>query len=707
MGKGPTPRASTPLELVHTDVWGPVGTKSFGGKEYYISFIDDCTQMAWISLMSTKDESLSKFKLFLNAIPKDLKVKHLRSDCGGEYINKEFAAYLESQSIHHEPTPAHTPQFNGVAERFNRTMLGMVRAMLFDSGMTKGFWGEALHTALYIHNRLPTSANKGFKSPYELFHGKPAELDHIHHFGCKAWLNIQNAKKLSPHAHEVRYLGPDSTSSYKLWIPESHTVTVSHDVTFPLEGVNAGTTNVKPTSPDEPLLDETEEEEEPSIMDQTTGLDDTFIEEPQANDNDDSVEEPPSTAPESQSDTTTRDQPSASLTPPPPATSTQAIVSIPAGTKWPSISPRKLRPRTAIKPPARFRDEGNITQEEHLLNVVQEYLNISLHDVATPNSYHEAITSPQSDLWHKAMEDEFNSLTSNGTFKLVPRPEGINVITTRWVYKIASGEIDRCKARWVARGYSQIEGVDYDETYSPVLRLECLRLILGYAVLHDLEIEIMDVKTAFLQGELKEEIYVEQPAGFVSHLHPDHVCRLLRSLYGLKQAPLIWNETLDQWLRENDFKPTDGDPCVYYRIRNRRIAFIAVYVDDLTIICHVRDLNGIKRGLHNRFPVTDLGAATSILGVELLRDRAAGTLKLRQRGHILGVLKTFQMIYCNPAVTPMETNLKLIKAATPEENYPYRQAIGKLLYIALASRPDIAYAVSYLSRFSAFYDSTH
>ncbi|MHB1955508.1 MAG: Ty1/Copia family ribonuclease HI, partial [Sulfobacillus sp.] len=235
-------------------------------------------------------------------------------------------------------------------------------------------------------------------------------------------------------------------------------------------------------------------------------------------------------------------------------------------------------------------------------------------------------------------------------------------------------------------------------------------LLLGYATIRDLEIHQMDVDSAFLNAELKEEVYITQPEGYLSKKYPHYVCRLKKSLYGLKQAPLAWNQTLDSHLRANGFSPIEADSCIYVRQQEETIAIIAIYVDDCTIICHKSDLQQIKQMLSVKFKMKDLGAATAILGIEVIRNRTKGTLSLRQSGRIAAILKSFAMDNAKPANTPMAANLELPKLdviSSDDLKLPYRQAVGKLLYVAIASRPDISYAVSYLSRFVTGYSLQH
>jgi hypothetical protein len=173
-------------------------------------------------------------------------------------------------------------------------------------------------------------------------------------------------------------------------------------------------------------------------------------------------------------------------------------------------------------------------------------------------SFKEAVNLPQKQKWIEVMTEEYKVLLRSNTFTLVPLPEGRKPIKTKWIYKIkynSNGSIERFKARWVARGFTQKKGIDFDETYAPVVRLENLRLLLAYATQNNLEADQVDIDSAFLQAKLTEEIYVTQPEGFISKEFPNHVCRLNKSLYGLKQAPLLWNQTLDKLFKTEGFIP--------------------------------------------------------------------------------------------------------------------------------------------------------
>ncbi len=270
--------------------------------------------------------------------------------------------------------------------------------------------------------------------------------------------------------------------------------------------------------------------------------------------------------------------------------------------------------------------------------------------------------------------------------------------------------MEHYKACWVVKGFSQLYSIDYNETFTPVVHLKNLHLLLALATTLNLEIHQMDMDSTFLHTHLTEEIYITQPKGFISPEHPHHICHLLKSLYGLKQAPYTWNKAIDAHLLSNGFVPTNTDPCIYIYCKGQQVAIISLYVNDCTILASKALLPFAKNVLSQKFKIKDLREASSILGIKILRDRALGTLELHQTGHIDAILCQFNMENCKPQFTPMEVGLHLPKLDTiPKEctNIPYHQAIGKLLYLSQVSRPDIAYTINYLSRHINTFNETH
>jgi hypothetical protein len=320
------------------------------------------------------------------------------------------------------------------------------------------------------------------------------------------------------------------------------------------------------------------------------------------------------------------------------------------------------------------------------------------------------------------MREEIASTTAANTWQLVPLPDGRVAIGCKWVFKIkrrADGSIDRYKARLVAKGFSQKEGLDYKETFAPVARMPSLRALLAIAAAQDLEIHQMDVKTAFLNGDLEEDIYMQQPEGFVAPGQQSKlVCKLNKSLYGLKQAGRSWYKKIDGVLIELGFTPLHSDNCVYVQRKEQQpVIYLLLYVDDLILICkEVSRLELVKKELMRHFDMKDMGEAHFILGLQIHRDRANGRLSLSQAEYARTVLERFDMADCKAASTPMSTGTKLVKegdSMTPTadveemKNVPYSQAVGAVMYAMLGTRPDLGHSITSLSQFLQYPGRTH
>jgi hypothetical protein len=339
-----------------------------------------------------------------------------------------------------------------------------------------------------------------------------------------------------------------------------------------------------------------------------------------------------------------------------------------------------------------------------------------------PNTYKKALQTPDSNKWELAMQEEYGALMDNGTWELADLPAGRKAIKCKWVYKLkysGTGELLRHKARLVAKGFTQIHGIDFDETFSPVARLDSVRLLLALAALEDWDIHQIDVKTAFLNGELDEELYMEQPEGFVVPGHRLKVCRLRKAIYGLKQASRVWYLKLKTVLSLIGFdEMITGDVCIFgYRQQVGDInvlTIIIVYVDDMNLLGNnLPHIQQVKSHLNDHFSITDLGDTSYFLGLHITRDRSKRQLHLDQHKYIGDVLTRFQMEECNPAFTPFPTGCVLQKNNSPvDDNDPdfirqYQSIVGSLMYAMLGTRPDIAFAVNKLSQFGSNPDQSH
>ena len=325
----------------------------------------------------------------------------------------------------------------------------------------------------------------------------------------------------------------------------------------------------------------------------------------------------------------------------------------------------------------------------------------------------EALSGPDAENWRKAMEDEMESLRKTGTWTLVEPPNNRQIVTCKWVLRIkrnATGEPVRFKARVVARGFSQVPGIDFKDTFSPTLKITGFRMLVALAALHNLELHHLDVQTAFLHGELSEEIYMQQPPFFEDSTYPHHVCRLQKSIYGLKQSPRVWYHKLHSFLINVGYNRLKNEPNIYLRKTNTTFIIIGVYVDDIPLISNSKScINLAKKELASVFPISDLGPMTQFLGIQVIRNRISRSISLSQSQYIDTILKRFDMLHCKPINTPMTAPCKLSLDDSPKndrersemEVVPYKQVLGCIRYLVSCTRPDICFAAGFLSRFMA------
>ena len=331
-----------------------------------------------------------------------------------------------------------------------------------------------------------------------------------------------------------------------------------------------------------------------------------------------------------------------------------------------------------------------------------------------PLCYKEAVEGSNSDKWKAAMKEEMMALGKNGTWDLVELPKGRKTVGCKWVFKLKRGvndTEDRYKARLVAKGFSQKAGIDFHEIFSPVVKIVSIRIVLALVALFDLELQQLDVKTAFLHGDLDEEIYMEQPEGFVQHRNAKFVCRLKKSLYGLKQSPRQWYKKFDSFMLSQKYVRSEYDHCVYFKQLNNGIFIILVlYVDDMLLASKsIEEINRLKAQMARTFDMKDLGAARQILGMEIFRDRSNGKLWLSQQKYIEKILLRFGMNNVKPVSVPLASHFKLSSSLCPntdeEKDYmsriPYANVVGCLMYAMVCTRPDISHAVGVVSRYMA------
>ena len=652
-------RTNDIMELVHSDVCGPMSIASYGGARYFVTFIDDYSRICRVYFMRTKDEVFSKFKEYEAEVANqtDKRIKVLRTDNGGEYTSKQFEDYLKMKGIVHQKTVPHSPQQNGVAERLNRTINEIALAQIVHANVPHNLWAESVGAAVYIRNRMPMTTTG--VTPYERFFGRKPRVDHIRIFGCYGYALLPETerRKLMPKAEKLRLVGygPNSTG-YRLFDEQSRKLVIRRDVQF-----------------------------NENDFGRETVLDCDPVPTPVQQSSSSNLEQV-----ESQS------QPSADNSEPAPAIR------------------RSLRKR---KEPNRFgdwvqSDELDVTDFDEIdLAVAQPERCHYLFHISQdePRTIEEAVSSKESEKWQEAADNEYNSLVNMDTWELVELPEGRKTIGCRWVFKRKykeDGSIERYKARLVAKGYSQRYGVDYHETFSPVVRFDTLRTLLSFAVQNNLLIDQMDVTTAFLNGYLDEEIYMEQPPGYAEKGKENLVCKLKRSLYGLKQSPRCWNQRFTAYLQGLGFERCESDYCVF--VKKDPLILITVYVDDLVLMTeNSLQMQQLKSDLIKEFKMIDMGPLHYILGVAVKQTEDG--LHLNQEAYIDNMLRKFKLEDAKTVAMPADPNVVLCKndGSQSVDQKNYQSMIGSLLYAALATRPDIQFAVGACSRYNSCPTQTH
>jgi hypothetical protein len=312
--------------------------------------------------------------------------------------------------------------------------------------------------------------------------------------------------------------------------------------------------------------------------------------------------------------------------------------------------------------------------------------------------------------WEVACQAEMRSFKHMKVYEVIPRPKDKNVVGSKWVFRIKrgpDGAVLKYKARVVAQGFTRIEGVDFDETFAPVAKLASLHTILALAAELDLEVHQMDVKSAYLNRELKEDIYMKPPPGF--DVPEGMVLKLVKALYGTKQGGRVWYENIRKMLYSMGYECTEADHAVFTRVRSGALSILALYVNNITMACKsIETINQDKEKLKEHYEMTDLGEITWILGIHVTRDRRAGWIALSQEKYTLEVLERFGKLDVRPISTPSLANEHLMKINSPEiDIQPYQRTVGALMYLMLRTCPDLAYTVAALGRHSACPGTDH
>ncbi|SGZ03860.1 BQ5605_C032g11026 [Microbotryum silenes-dioicae] len=745
------------LALIHVDV-AQMPRASFGGHRYMLVIVDDYSRKQWCLLLTYKSDVFHRLRDWILEVENATgdRVKTIRSDNGGEFTLRTFVDFCVAKGIRRELTIPYTPQQNGRVERTNRTIKEGILALLYSAGADTRLWAEAAKYFVHCKNLLPHAGIHG-EVPDTRWYGMAPDVSSLRTFGCRAWHCLPSVKRtdLDPKAVPLIFVGlDDHAKAYRLFDPATRKILLSRNVVFresefpalqPAANTTTGATplpvaaEVYPDQVDhsEPLLVASPRSPAPRAAPPGPA--------PVASDQGLRRPSPGRAVPDQDSHA-----PPASDQGPSPASDQGSPTASDQGSSdsaisTPCPSPRPVVPRPLPAPPSPARSESPdpidlLPRSSDLASfcLAPEFpddLDDALHSPppvaylasgaaallnnAPPDSteliapardpphWRAAMATPQADEWRLAAQAEFDSLSRDfSAFTPIDEslvPADAKILGSRFVFRTKRdqhGQVKSYKGRLVARGDSQRSGIDFDETFAPVAKFTSIRALLALAAAHGYHVHQADIDKAYLHGKLDKPLYIRVPDGIYM---PGKVLQLHRSLYGLRQAGRIWNDEIDSALSALGYAATESDHCVYVRTAGDERHYIALYVDDLLMISpSLPEIERTLQGLEQRYGVKRLGEAEYILGIQIRRSDD-GSITLSQEQYLKDVLARFGMSDAHPVATPMQPDLRLEVELQPTpfpDRTRYLQAIGSLMYASTGTRPDLAYTVGYLARFS-------
>ncbi|KAJ1695555.1 hypothetical protein LUZ63_012253 [Rhynchospora breviuscula] len=637
------------------------------------------------------------FSLFKQQIENQLSttIQTIRTDGGTEF--KPIATKFP-QIVHQTSCP-YTPQQNGTSERKHRNIIELALAMMSHASIPHMYWDEIFSNAVYLINRLPSSTTS--QIPYTSLFNSAPDYSFLRVIGCLCFPHTRhyNSNKLQLRSMPCVLLGYATTQKgYRCLHVDTNRIFTSISVqfdehTFPFA---ASSNSSLPLS---------EEADSNSIMLSGPPLLEMYIsripqEQPNIPPPIGHVPGPVVSARLSSSQlplpdhllNTSTDRPLS------PDRSSPTAASITNHSQTPSTPPPPAT--TSVIPPS---THSMITRTRDHTRKVRQFPDhvafLTASTVLEPTCFSQANQHPE---WRSAMAKEIDALALNQTWTLVPPPTDQRVVGCKWVYKLkrhSDGTIERHKARLVAKGYHQQEGIDYGDTFSPVVRPTTVRLVLSLAISSDWKVHQLDVQNAFLHGDLHERVFMSQPPGFVDQSHPHHVCLLQKSIYGLKQSPRSWFHKLSTALIEFGFTASQYDPSLFFAHNKGHTTIVLVYVDDILITgSNPQFVKSCMTQLQSKFAIKDLGLLHYFLGIAVTTNHNG--VHLSQSKYIHQVLQNTNMLNAKPTTTPMATDISLSPGDSDPFSDPhlYRCTVGALQY-ATVTRPDLSFAVNKLSQF--------
>jgi len=658
-------KASRPLELIHCDIKGPVSPLTPSGNKYLIIYLDDFSGFIYPFLLKDRTDQRENFHTFKLHVEKlfGATVENLlffRTDGAREFADSELLTYLANNGIQHQIRAADQPQQLGRPERAFRTIFNMVRSMLSHAAVNRNLWGEAALTSCFLLNRLPTSSNPDYITPYEMIFSRPPELSKIRTWGSDCYAFVADSPALHDRAIKCKLLGfvGEEVHAYRLLNCSTNRVVVRYNVIFDESSIFSSSSNSDSNpSFDFSLSSPPAAPSPPDIIQSSSGTPDAAI----------------------------------------PSPDVGSDISLPIAARK---TPRNVKGVDKLE---YHTLGGNIVHADidDVLQVVGSCYNV-YSDSVEPNTYDEAVNGPDSEKWVAAMGEEHQALLDNGTWSYVAAPEDVSLLKCKWVYKIKrneSGDIMKYKARLVAKGFTQEHGVNYFETFSPVAKIQTIRLIFFLAVQLTCFIVQFDIPNAYIKAPVHEDIYMEQPQGFTTG---NSVLKLIKALYGTKQAGRCWNMEFSDFLLSLGFKQCSFDPCLFHLVDSNDFLLLVLYVDDVLAVSNSQQL--IDRILHQievQFSITLLGFPRWFLGIKITKDDT-NSVFLDQSKAVMDILKRFRMESASVVQFPFPSKSQLMPLQDDDQtNMPYRSLVGSLMYLMTSTRPDLAVATSLLGQFMA------
>lgn len=696
---------SRPLELIAIDLWGPAPVLSHG-HSYYMACVDAFSRFTWIFPLQKKSDVLIKFREFKLLVENKFatKICAIQTDNGGEFLSSVFKSFIINSGIEHRYTCPHTSEQNGLVERRHRLIVEMGLTLLAQASLPIFYWADAFCTSVFLINRLSSSILGG-STPFEKLYGTKPDYSILKVFGCECYPLVRpyNKHKLQYRSTRCIFLGYSSQhKGYNCLDLTSGRVYVSRHVIFNEEVFpKISSENIQKLAVNNGADHKFSSLKLKKLPSQTTIT--TQIT-PSPSPTSSATTSPSQTPPVTP--ISTQDSPlpinSSSTSPSqnsPPTSNTNQPTSQPDPSVTPSASAAVetfTLPTLDIVP---YNSHPMITRSKD--GIFKPKVFLAVDDVSVPSTIDQALAVSH---WKQAAEEEYQALLKFGTWSLVPLPPGRKTIGCKWLFKVktqADGTPIKYKGRLVAKGYVQEAGIDYNDTFSPVIKAVTVRIVLTIAVTNNWKLHQVDFNNAFLNGVLSEEVYMTQPPGFEQFTKSGQplVCLLHKALYGLKQAPRAWFKKLADTLMSLGFSESKSDSCLFIYKTDDNIVYLLAYVDDLII---TGDSEKVVKKLIDQmraiFSLKDLGDLSFFLGVEFTKTPAG--LLLTQKKYITQLLEKTNLLLDTPYATPMAANIQPQAGDSALYSDPtlYRSVLGTLQYVCY-TRPDISFSVNKLSQY--------